>query len=77
MRKPVTAALAAASLLAFAPAASAAPDLPPLDPVKVDGGFSECPPDYPCTPVWEDPSVTYDKTYPSRLVTWAVGDLVP
>ncbi len=70
MRKLVAAALAASSLLALAPSAWASPDLPPTDAARVEGGWSSCPPDYPCTPVFEPYRVYVDKTYPSRLVLW-------
>ena len=72
MRKPVLAAVVAASVCATAaPAAVASPDLPPTDPVRVEGGWSQCSPDYPCTPVFEPYTVVVDKTYPSRVVAWA------
>lgn len=70
MRKLALAVLSAASLLTLAPTASASPDLPPTDPVHVEGGWSQCPPDYPCTPVFEPYTVVVDKTYPSRLRAW-------
>ena len=73
MRKLVTAAATAAALLTPAPSALAAPDTPPLDPVKVEGGSQGCQPDYPCDiqPI----TVSVDKTYPSRLTTWVKEQL--
>jgi hypothetical protein len=72
MRLLITAA-ATAALLTPAPAALAAPDPPPTDPVIIDGGSQGCQPDYPCDiqPI----TVTVDKTYPSRLGTWAKEQL--
>ncbi len=75
MRKTITAALAATSLaLAFVPAAEASIPPPPTDPVYVDGGGCTPPPDDPCDP--RPYSIGVDKTYPSRLVAWAL-DLLP
>ena len=56
----------ALSALAVAAPASAAPDLPPTDPVRFEG--TGCSPDYPCT---IQPQLVVDKTYPSRVVAWA------
>jgi hypothetical protein len=73
MRKLVLAAATAAALSATASPALAAPDRPPLDPVHIDGGSQGCQPDYPCDiqPI----TVSVDKTYPSRLGTWAKEQL--
>ena len=63
------------AIAAVAPAsASAAPDLPPRDPVHIDGGSQGCQPDYPCDiqPI----TVEVDKTYPGRLGAW-VKDQLP
>ena len=70
MRRLTRTALAVASLsLLAAPAAQAIPG-PPLDPVHFSGPQG-CPPppDNPCDPT--PGTVSYDKTYPSRLVAWA------
>jgi hypothetical protein len=64
---------ALSALAVAAPAAVASADLPPTDPVHVQGGGG-CPPDYPCTP--QPISVQVDRTYPSRVVVW-VKDQLP
>jgi hypothetical protein len=73
MHMLVTAAAAAAALLVPAPAALAAPEAPPTDPVKIEGGSQGCQPDYPCDiqPI----TVSVDKTYPGRLGAWAKDQL--
>ena len=69
MRKLLVLSCGALSALAVAaPAAVAGPDLPPTDPVRVEG--TGCSPDYPCT---IQPVVVVDKTYPSRVVAWVKG----
>ena len=77
MAKLLRAAAAAALItLAVAPAASAVPP-PPLDAANVTiiHGCTP-PPDNPCDPYVGPPTVSVDKTYPSRLVAWAEG-IVP
>lgn len=61
--------------LAVAQTATAAVTPPPTDAVRVDVG-NGCPPgsDYPCDPLTGVPvRVTYDQTYPGRLIGWAEG----